>query len=40
MLAAPLVNSKVDLDQILTKPKEKPGRFGTDRDNPVSGFPL
>ena len=31
---------KADLDQILTKPTEKPGRVGTTRDDPVSGFSL
>jgi len=31
---------KADLDQILTKPKEKPRRLGTDRDDSVSGFSL
>jgi len=32
--------AKNHLDQILTKPKEKPGRLGTDRDESVNGFPL
>jgi hypothetical protein len=33
-------NKTHDLDQILTKPTEKPGRFVTSRDAQGSGFPL
>jgi len=36
----PFVGPNMYLDQILTKPTEKPRRSGTDRDDPVSGLSL